>query len=94
MICACIRVEGAEENICSKMQDVTEGSRKTNSEDPHEVWEPNALGSQTKEGEMSRKRVTLWKESNAERNLVGKPKGKKPPERSRKRWNYNIQICV
>jgi hypothetical protein len=65
MICTCIRVEGAEEDIRSKMQDVTNGSRKMNSEELYELWEPNNLGSQNKEDEMGRIGVTHWREGNA-----------------------------
>jgi hypothetical protein len=36
MICVCIGVEGAEEDIWSKMQNLTEGSRKINSEELNE----------------------------------------------------------
>jgi hypothetical protein len=36
-----------------------------NSEELHELWEPNYLGSQNKEGEMGRKSVTDWTEGNA-----------------------------
>jgi hypothetical protein len=38
---------------------------KMNSEELHELREPNALGSQTKEGEMGRKSVTHWTEGKA-----------------------------
>jgi hypothetical protein len=58
-------VEGAEEDIWPKMQDVTESSRKMKSEELNELWEPNTLGSQNKESEMSRKSVTLLTEGNA-----------------------------
>jgi hypothetical protein len=52
------------------------------------------LGSQNKEGEMSRKSVMVRTEGPAQRNLVGKPKGKRPLGRSRKRWNDNIKTYV
>ena len=83
----------AEGDIKSKMQEVTKGSRQMNSEELHELWEPNTLCSQTKEGEMGRKSVTHWTEGNAQWNFVGKTKGKRPLEKSRKRWNDNIKMC-
>jgi len=64
-ICAYIRAEGAEEYTCSKMQEVSKGSRKMNSEELHELWEPNTLGSQTKESVMCGKGVTHCAECNA-----------------------------
>jgi hypothetical protein len=50
-------VEGVEVDIRSRDQNVTKGSRKLNSEELHELWAPNTLGSQTKEVEMGTKRV-------------------------------------
>jgi hypothetical protein len=49
---AYIRVEGVEVHIWSRAQNVTKGSRKLNSEELQELWSPNTLGSQTKEGEV------------------------------------------
>jgi len=64
-ICAYIRAEGAEEYTWSKMQEVSKGSRKMNSEELHELCETKTLGSQTKDSVMCGKGVTHWAEGNA-----------------------------
>jgi hypothetical protein len=46
------------------MQDV-KNSRKINIEELHELWEPNSLGSQNKEGEIGINIVTDCTERNA-----------------------------
>jgi hypothetical protein len=41
---------------------------------------------------MGRARSTKGEKRNAYRVLVGKPEGKRPPGRSRRRWADNIKI--
>ena len=36
----------------------------------------------------------MWKRRGAYRVLVGKPEGKRPPARPRRRWEDNIKVDV
>jgi hypothetical protein len=49
-------------------------------------------GEQVKEDEMGRACSTNGAKRNAYRILVGKPEGKKPPGRPRRRWVDNVKI--
>jgi hypothetical protein len=45
-----------------------------------------------KEDEMGRACCTKWEKMNAYRTLVGKPKGKRPLGRTRRRWVENTKV--
>jgi hypothetical protein len=49
---------------------------------------------QVKEDEMGRACSTNGEKRNAYRILVGKPEGKRPLERPRRRWEDNIRIDI
>jgi hypothetical protein len=50
------------------------------------------LNDQVKEDEMGRVCSMNWEERNAYRISVGKPEGKRPVRRPRRRWEDNIKM--
>jgi hypothetical protein len=49
-------------------------------------------GDQVKKTEMDRTCVTYWERRGAYRALVGKPEGRRPLGRPRRRWEDNIKM--
>jgi hypothetical protein len=78
-----------------KRDEVTGDWRKLHNEGLHNLYSsPNIItyNDQVKEDEMGRACSTNGENWNAYRILVGKPEGKRPLGRPRRRWVYNIKI--
>jgi hypothetical protein len=52
------------------------------------------VGDQTRKTEMGRTCSTYWERSGVDRVLVGRPEGRRPPGRSRRRWEDNINTAL
>jgi hypothetical protein len=77
-----------------KRDEVTGGWRKLHNEELHNLYSSPSIIRMIKSrrirwaGHIAR----MWEKRNAYRILVGKPEGKKPLGRQRRRWVNNIKI--
>jgi hypothetical protein len=78
----------------SKRDEVIGGWRKLHNEELHNLYSsPSTIRMfQVKKDEMVRECSTHGEKKNAYRISVGKPEGKRPPRRPRRRWMRNIKI--
>jgi hypothetical protein len=78
----------------SKIDEVTGGYRKLHNEDLHNLYSSPSIIRMIKSrrmgwaGHVGR----MWEKRNAYRILVGKPEGKRPLGRPRRRWVENIKM--
>jgi hypothetical protein len=72
-----------------KRDEVTGGWRKLHNEELHNLY---SSPGQDKKGEMGGACSTNGEERNAYRILMGKPEGKRPLGRPRRRWVNNIKM--
>jgi hypothetical protein len=85
--------QDAEENICTKEDEVTGGWRKLHNDKLHYLYSSPSIIRMMKSRRLRwAGRVARMEEKNAYRILAGKPDGKRPLGRRRHRWVYNIKI--
>jgi hypothetical protein len=88
---------GVLRRICGpKRDEVTGGWRKLHNEEHHDLYSSLSIITIIKSRRMRLERhvARMGKKRNAYRLLVGKPEGKRPLGRPRRRWVHNIRMYL
>jgi hypothetical protein len=86
--------ESADEDIWTEENEVTGEWRKPHNEELHDLYSSPSIIRIFEERRMrcAGHVARMWEKRNEHRFLVGKPEGKRPPERPRHSWFDNIRM--